>query len=107
MLDEESHERDDELDTDELIKKELVEHPEVLEVIEERKKRKFTWSGLAVMVVGAALIVFGLTLHTGVNSLEGVLVAACGGLRVNCIFNEFIGRVRRHATMPKLVADVE
>src|SRR5260370_41338075 len=78
MLDEESHERDDELDTDELIKKELVEHPEVLEVIEERKKRKFTWSGLAVMVVGAALIVFGLTLHTGVNSLEGLLVAAGG-----------------------------
>lgn len=80
MLDEESHERDDD-DTDELIKKELVEHPEVLEVIEERKKRKFTWSGLVVIVVGAALIVFGLMLHTGANSLEGLLVVG-GGIAV-------------------------
>ena len=78
MLDEESHERDDQLDTDELIKKELVEHPEVLKVIEERKKRKFTWSGLVVIVVGAALIVFGLMLRTGVNSLEGLLVVVGG-----------------------------
>src|SRR5258708_35850265 len=91
MLDEESHERDDELDTDELIKKELVEHPEVLEVIEERKKRKFTWSGLAVMVVGAALIVFGLTLHTGVNSLEGVLVAGGGGVGGVVVVSNFLG----------------
>src|SRR5260221_12882414 len=78
MLDEESHERDDQLDTDELIKKELAEHLEVLEVIEERKKRKFTWSRLAVMAVGAPLIVFGLTLPTGVNSLEGLLVVVGG-----------------------------
>ena len=78
MLDEESHEKDDDLDTDELIKKELVEHPEVLEVIEERKKRKFTWSGLVVMVVGLAMIVFGLMLHTGAYSLEGVLVVVGG-----------------------------
>src|SRR5260370_20885978 len=91
MVDEERHERDDELDTDELIKKELVEHPEVLEGIEERKKRKFTWSGLAVMVVGAALIVFGLTLHTGVNSLEGVLVAGWGGVGCYVSFRRFRG----------------
>ena len=94
MLDEESHERDDQLDTDELIKKELVEHPEVLEVIEERKKRKFTWSGLAVMVVGAALIVFGLTLHTGVNSLEGVLVAVGGIVVLIGILRILIGWIR-------------
>lgn len=93
MLDEESHERDDD-DTDELIKKELVEHPEVLEVIEERKKRKFTWSGLAVIVVGAALIVFGLMLHTGANSLEGLLVVGGGIAVLIGILRILIGWIR-------------
>lgn len=94
MLDEESHERDDELDTDELIKKELVEHPEVLEVIEERKKRKFTWSGLVVMVVGVAMIVFGLMLRTGAYSLEGVLVVVGGIVVLIGILRILIGWIR-------------
>jgi hypothetical protein len=94
MLDEEGHERDDQLDTDELIEKELVEHPEVLEAIEERKKRKFTWSGLVVMAVGAALIVFGLMLHTGANSLEGLLVVVGGIVVLIGILRILIGWIR-------------
>ena len=94
MLDEEGHERDDQLDTDELIEKELVEHPEVLEAIEERKKRKFTWSGLVVMAVGAALIVFGLMLHTGANTLEGLLVVVGGIVVLIGILRILIGWIR-------------
>ena len=94
MLDEESSEKDEQLDTDELIKKELVEHPEVLEVIEERKKRKFTWSGLVVIVVGSALIVFGLMLHTGANSLEGLLVVVGGIVVLIGILRILIGLIR-------------
>ncbi len=93
MLDEESHERDDQLDTDKLIKKELVEHPEVLEVIEERKKRKFTWSGLVVIVVGLAMIVFGLMLRTGAYSLEGVLVVVGGIVVLIGILRILIGLI--------------
>ncbi len=73
MIDEGSNERDN-LDSDELVKKELIEHPEVLEVVEERKKRKFTWSGLVLVVIGLVLIAAGLQLHTGVYSIEGLIV---------------------------------
>jgi hypothetical protein len=74
MIDEGSNERDSQLDADELVKKELIEHPEVLEVVEERKKRKFTWSGLVLIVIGLVLIASGLQLHTGVYSVEGLIV---------------------------------
>ncbi len=74
MLDNESVEKDEHTDVEELVKKELVEHPEVLEVIEERKKRKFTWSGIYVIVVGLLMIAFGLMLRTGVYSAEGLIV---------------------------------
>ena len=94
MLDEESSERDERLDTDELIKKELVEHPEVLEVVEERKKRKFTWSGLVAIVVGAVLIASGLVLRTGANSLEGLLVVVGGIVVAIGILRILIGLIR-------------
>ena len=93
MLDEENNERDERLDTDELIKKELVEHPEVLEDVEERKKRKFTWSGLLVIVVGLAMIIFGLMLHTGAYSLEGVLVVVGGIVVLIGILRILIGLI--------------
>ena len=72
----------------ESVKEKLVEHPDVLEVAEERKKRKFTWSGLVVMGVGLLVIVLGLLLNTGVNSIEslivggGVIVVIIGILRI-------------------------
>ena len=72
----------------ESVKEKLVEHPDVLEVAEERKKRKFTWSGLVVMGAGLLVIVLGLLLNTGVNSIEslvvggGVIVVIIGILRI-------------------------
>src|SRR5260370_41300021 len=61
-------------DIDKLAIKELVEHPEVLEGIQERKKRKFTWSGILVILFGLLLIGLGLLLQTGVCSAEGLIV---------------------------------
>ena len=87
MLD---NENNDQLatDIDKLAIKELVEHPEVLEVVQERKKRKFTWSGILVIIFGLLLIGLGLLLHTGVYSAEslivgiGVIVIIIGILRI-------------------------
>jgi hypothetical protein len=65
-----------EADTEELLKRELWEHPEVLELVVERKKRKFTRSGLLLMVIGVILIASGLLLNTGTDSIEGLIVGA-------------------------------
>jgi hypothetical protein len=69
-------------------KEKLVEHPEVLEEAEERKKRKFTWSGLVLVGVGLLVIALGLLLNTGLYSIEtlivggGVIVVIIGFLRI-------------------------
>jgi uncharacterized membrane protein len=73
---------------EESLKRELVEHPEVLEVVEERKKRRFLWSGLLLAIIGAVLIAVGLVLNTGINSIEslfigvGALIVIIGVLRI-------------------------
>lgn len=94
MLDSESDETieqtnvKEQANPEELVKRELEEHPEILEVVEERKRRKFTWSGLLLMVIGVVLTVFGLLINTGVNSIEslfvgvGILVVIIGILRI-------------------------
>jgi len=77
MLGNENVENNEQLspaDVDKLAIKELVEHPEVLEIVQERKKRKFTWSGISVIIFGLLLIGLGLLLHTGVYSAEGLIV---------------------------------
>ncbi len=72
----------------ESVKEKLVEHPDVLEVAEERKKRKFTWSGLVLVGVGLLVIALGLLLNTGLYSIEtlivgvGVIVVIIGILRI-------------------------
>jgi hypothetical protein len=63
-----------EAEAEELLKRELWEHPEVLELVVERKKRKFTRSGLLLMVIGIILIALGFLLNTGANSIEGLIV---------------------------------
>jgi hypothetical protein len=63
-----------EADEEELLKRELWKHPDVLELVVERKKRKFTRSGLLAMVIGIILIASGLPLNTGANSIEGLIV---------------------------------
>jgi uncharacterized membrane protein YiaA len=73
---------------EESLKRELVEHPEVLEVVEERKKRRFLWSGLLLAIIGVVLIAVGLVLNTGINSIEslfigvGALIVIIGVLRI-------------------------
>ena len=51
-------------DPEELVKRELAEHPEILEAVEERKKRKFTRSGMAVILAGIIIIALGLLFHS-------------------------------------------
>lgn len=64
----------------ESVKEKLVEQPEVLEVAEERKKRKFTWSGLVLVGIGLLVIALGLLLNSGVSSIESLIVG--GGMIV-------------------------
>lgn len=77
-----------EADTEELSKRELWEHPEVLELVLEQKKRKCTRSGLLVVIIGVILIASSLLLKTGAHSIEGfiagvgVIVIIAGILRI-------------------------
>ncbi len=70
MLDRESEETiaqsnvKDQVDPEELVKRELAEHPEILEAVEERKKRKFTRSGMIVILAGIIIIALGLLFHS-------------------------------------------
>ena len=70
MLDSESEEIiaqpnvKEQLDPEELVKRELAEHPEILEAVEERKKRKFTRSGMIVILAGIIIIALGLLFHS-------------------------------------------
>ena len=74
-------------DPEELVRRELAEHPEILEAVEERKKRKFTRSGLLVMLIGVAIIASGLAIHSGNYSIRdlilgvGVIVVVIGVCR--------------------------
>ena len=61
-------------DPEELVKRELAEHPEILEAVEERKKRKFTRSGMIVILTGIILIALGLSFHSGAYSIGGLVV---------------------------------
>jgi hypothetical protein len=64
-------------DPEELVKRELVEHPEILEAATERKMRKFAPSGLIVLLVGVVLIALGLFIHSGEYTIGG-FVAGVG-----------------------------
>jgi hypothetical protein len=61
-------------DPEEEVKRELVEHPEILEAAAERKKRKFAPSGLILLLVGVILIAVGLTMTVSSYSLKGLIV---------------------------------
>lgn len=61
-------------DPEELVKRELVEHPEILEAAAERKKRKFAPSGLILLLFGVILIAVGLTMTVNSYSLKGLIV---------------------------------
>ena len=61
-------------DPEELVKREMVEHPEILEAATERKMRKFAPSGLIVMLVGVVLIGTGLFIHSNEYTIGGFIV---------------------------------
>ena len=94
MLDNGSEEKVEQPNQEELAKRELVEHPEVLEEVEERKMRKFTWSGLLLIVIGVVLIVIGLLLNSGVISIESLFVGVGGLMIVIGILRILIGLIK-------------
>jgi hypothetical protein len=61
----------EQVDPDEFVRRELAEHPEILEAVGERKKRKFTRSGMLVILTGILLMALGILLHTGAYSIGG------------------------------------
>ena len=61
-------------DPEELVRRELVEHPEILEAAAERKMRKFAPSGLIVLLVGVVLIALGLFIHSSNYTMGGFTV---------------------------------
>ncbi|HYX50655.1 MAG TPA: hypothetical protein VE843_12980 [Ktedonobacteraceae bacterium] len=61
------------LDPELIVKKELVEHPEILEAAAERKMRKFAPSGLIVLLIGVVLIVLGLYIHSNDYAIGGFI----------------------------------
>lgn len=65
-------------DPEEQVKRELVEHPEILEAAVERKMRKFAPSGLILMIIGVIVIAMGLFIHTAENSTLGGFLAGVG-----------------------------
>jgi hypothetical protein len=73
MLDNEGDIVEEQSDPDELVKRELIEHPEILEAATERKMRKFAPSGLVVLLVGVVLIVSGLAIHAGDYTIGGFI----------------------------------
>jgi hypothetical protein len=100
MIDSESEEHVEQLNaineagTKELLKRELWEHPEVLELVVERKKRKLTRSGLLLMLIGVILIVPGHLLNTGANSIEGLIVGVGVIIAVIGILTVLVGLIR-------------
>ena len=88
MLDSESEESvaqpniKEPVDTEELVKRELTEHPEILEVVEERKKRKFTRSGLIAILFGVILIALGLVIHASGAYILGGFIVGVGAIVV-------------------------
>jgi hypothetical protein len=83
-----------EADAEENLRREFWEHPEILEQVVERKKRRFTRSGLLLVVIGAILINYGLRLNTGIKSLEGLIVGVGVLVALVGILRFLIGLIR-------------
>ncbi len=65
-------------DPEEQVKRELVEHPEILEAAVERKMRKFAPSGLVVFLIGVVVIALGLFVHSADNATFGGFMVGVG-----------------------------
>ena len=58
---------------------------------EDWKWNKYTWSGLLIILVGLVLIFVGVGLHTGANSVEGLLIGFGGLIVLAGIIRVLIG----------------
>jgi hypothetical protein len=100
MLDSESEEtlaqtnEKEQSDPEELVKRELVAHPEILEIVEERKKRKFTRSGITVILVGVILIALGLVIHSSTYTIGGFVVGVGVIVVIVGVLRFLIGLIR-------------
>src|SRR5215469_5002128 len=65
-------------DPDEQVRRELAEHPEILEAAVERKMRKFAPSGLIVVLIGVIVIALGLFVHSADNASIGGFMVGVG-----------------------------
>jgi len=65
-------------DPEEQARRELEDHPEILEAVVERKMQKFAPSGLIVAIIGVILIVVGLFVHTAENAIMGGFLVGVG-----------------------------
>ena len=69
-------------DPEEQVRRELVEHPEILEAAVERKMRKFAPSGFIVLLIGVIVIVLGLYVHSTDNATMGGFMVGVGAIVV-------------------------
>ena len=76
------------------VKRELVEHPEILEAATERKMRRLAPSGLFILLVGIVLIVFGLLIHSSATTMGGFGVGAGFIIAVIGLCRILIGLIR-------------
>ena len=52
----------------------LAQRMRMLRRAERSKWNRFTWSGLIIIIIGLALIGYGISLHTGAYSGEGIAI---------------------------------
>ena len=81
-------------DPEELVKREMVEHPEILAAAAERKMRKFGPSGLIVLLIGVVLIALGLFLHSGEYTIGGFIAGVGVIVLIIGICRLLIGLIR-------------
>jgi hypothetical protein len=61
-------------DPEEVVRRELEEHPEILEAVAERKMRRFAPSALLLLLVGVILIATGLGMHVSNYALKDLIM---------------------------------
>lgn len=71
----------------------LVAKAEIVAKAERAKKRKFTWRGLSLSLIGIIFIAIGLVLNTGPASWEGFFVAVGIIILISGIISFLIGLI--------------
>src|SRR5574340_1263871 len=80
MLENEDESAEEQQDPEEQARRELEEHPEILEAAVERKMRKLTPSGFIVLIIGVIVIALGLFIHSNENTTLGGFLSGVGAI---------------------------